>query len=709
MQHPETTVIDEIVRVKGVAFPADIRLRKLLITGPPGCGKSSIINKVGGWSEEGYIDMGISKWWTSQSLAVRPREIHLGIPFAGHDKSLAVFDPKWRQASPPLALDLKRIKLPPAKRNALSVDWFGRYVFEFLLPAAEDIFRWRCERAKRGTHHVDSEITLELVQRQVDTFYQLAHYLHLKGLNLYVRQGLDGQLLRFSDAAQSVDPGRERQSHSGFTDILRDVLGTRPNPRDIQLDEPILLQSESVRLNTGIRITLHLGGEECRLQLLPETGIDGRITTSPPDYLVRLPDQPPGRIGGFLRLRQGEQLVLGRTDPLQQVMFEYPSWVEKKHLEIRYESNALLLRDLSKEPGTRLLPLPADELQGGQRRLNLLQELKTIFGGPIQTLPADAALYTLKQVNALLEHEPMRERDKLDQPGGVVRLPDRMTPIIIGDTHAQVDNLLTLLTQNEFMEALGDGTAVMLFLGDAVHKEVDGEMEEMQSSLLMMDLIFRLKLWFPQQVYYIRGNHDCFLEDVGKDGVPQGLLWEREVRKSRGEEYKQEMDRFYELVPYVALSSDFVACHAAPPKSKVDMELLVNARQYPGLIQELICNRIYAPNRPSGYTKGDVKRLRKALGLGKEADLFVGHTPLDRSETLWTDIAGIPNHHVVFSGNIPWIGVFTRIDGHFIPLRYRREPLLPLINALPAGYRETIGNTREITPSLSPQNLHPQT
>ena len=34
----------------------------------------------------------------------------------------------------------------------------------------------------------------------------------------------------------------------------------------------------------------------------------------------------------------------------------------------------------------------------------------------------------------------------------------------------------------------------------------------------MMDLIIRLKLWFPQQVFYIRGNHDSFSAEIGNSG-----------------------------------------------------------------------------------------------------------------------------------------------------------------------------------------------
>lgn len=267
-------------------------------------------------------------------------------------------------------------------------------------------------------------------------------------------------------------------------------------------------------------------------------------------------------------------------------------------------------------------------------------------------------------------------------PGGVVHLPKKMVPIIVGDLHAQVDNLLTLLTQNRFLEQMSEGKATMVILGDAVHSEMDGSMEDMETSLLIMDLILRLKLWYPQQVFYVRGNHDSFDEDIGKEGIPQGLLWAKALRDTRGEAYKQAMDRFYELLPFVVLSKTYVACHAAPPKAKVDMDMLVNIHKYPALIKEITCNRLNRPNRPAGYTKGDVKRFRNTLKLGGKAELFVGHTPLTRHDTIWSNVGGIEHHDVVFSGNIPWIGVYTSTDGEMIPLKYRAESLLPVINSM---------------------------
>jgi len=191
--------IEDTQTIKGLDFPAHIRFRQLLVTGPPGCGKTTFIEKIGGWSEEGYIDLSINKWWMAQSLSVRPREIHLGLPCAGHKLGVAIYDPEWVDPPTPPALELDRIYIPPAKRFFFSVDWRGRYVFEFILPPPPLIFEWRSKRARKGTHHVDQSISLELIERQVETMWRVARHLHRSGLSIYIREGLDGGLLHFTD------------------------------------------------------------------------------------------------------------------------------------------------------------------------------------------------------------------------------------------------------------------------------------------------------------------------------------------------------------------------------------------------------------------------------------------------------------------------------------------------------------------------------
>ena len=478
-----------------------------------------------------------------------------------------------------------------------------------------------------------------------------------------------------------------KMSRSGFFDRLKSAFSSPSNYAEVELRDEYTLVGEAIRVpisGQALKLTLGAGKESRTLHLVPEKFIGDVGRLEFPAFLLLDPDTFYTQINGFIRLAKGDHLIIGREDDLQQAMFRLPKGVRKRHLSIVHDGDALLLKDLDETSGTMLetIPDPGGNDRLTARRSTILQEIRTIFGGPIQLLPPDAALHDLIEVNRILEKEPLRPHNDRGMPGGVVNLPKKMIPIILGDLHAQIDNLLTLLSQNEFIEMMGDGKAAMVFLGDAVHSEEDDHLEEMESSLLMMDLIFRLKLWFPQQVFYIRGNHDSFSDEIGKCGVPQGLLWAKTLRDLRGQTYLDAMKHFYELLPYVALSKGYVACHAAPPRGKVSMDMLVNIEKYPGLIQELTCNRLYRPNRPAGYKGSDVKCFRRTLHLDEDAELFVGHTPLTRHDTLWINVGGIEHHDVVFSANKPWIGVFTRVGNRMIPLQYRAEELLPVINAL---------------------------
>ena len=471
----------------------------------------------------------------------------------------------------------------------------------------------------------------------------------------------------------------------GFFSRLRGAYSPASQYTEVRLSESYELKDASIKVPfEGYPIELSLGKGKLKLHLYPEQPLGNGEGQDNLNFIIFNPHDYFSRISGFLRLVKGDHLVLGREDELQKNMFNYPHSVSKRHISIIHDGDALLFKGLDKENSTLLTPLQKDsDIQRiKKRRMENLHEIRKIFGGPIELLSPEDALSDLVQVNRLLEKEPLRPRNSEGLPGGVVKLPKKYIPIILGDLHAQVDNLLTILSHGEFLEIMGDGKAAMVFLGDAIHSEMDGELENMESSLLMMDLIIKLKLWFPQQVFYVRGNHDSFSAEIGKEGVPQGLLWSRTLKNIRGEAYREAMAHLYELLPYIALSNDYVACHAAPPKGKVSMDMLVDIHKYPSLMEEMTCNRLYRPNRLAGYTKGDVKRFRKSLDLGQNAELFVGHTPLTRHDTLWMNVGGIAHHDVVFSGNMPWIGLFTRVDGHMVPIKYRSEPLVDMINRL---------------------------
>jgi len=118
-------------------------------------------------------------------FAVRPREIHFGIPFVGRN---FVAEGEW----PNIDVDLLRIRIPPLKRRFYNVDWRRKFVFDMQLPDAETIFEYRSKRAVIGTHRFDRSLTLTRVQNELAAYEAIALLLKVRGFRVYVRHEFQG-------------------------------------------------------------------------------------------------------------------------------------------------------------------------------------------------------------------------------------------------------------------------------------------------------------------------------------------------------------------------------------------------------------------------------------------------------------------------------------------------------------------------------------
>ena len=199
MPHLPTEPVASLQNIKGIDFPAEMAFRQILVTGPPGSGKSTLITRIGGWSEEGYLDLAKKFWWRSEILSVRPREIHIGMPFLGLDDAVTVFDAEFYNRDPVPDIDYDRIRVPPRKRYFFEIDYYRRYVFEFLLPSAETVYQRRVQRARRNTHLVDKQLSLEICVVQYEAFLRLAEFLHQKGFSVYLRETTESPPMLFVD------------------------------------------------------------------------------------------------------------------------------------------------------------------------------------------------------------------------------------------------------------------------------------------------------------------------------------------------------------------------------------------------------------------------------------------------------------------------------------------------------------------------------
>ncbi|MCP3982113.1 MAG: hypothetical protein GY716_22635 [bacterium] len=686
-EDPPGTELRDVRRLQtyhGLQFPAWIGYRQLIVTGPPGSGKTSEITAIRGWPEEGYLDLARDRWWRSRELTFRPREIHLGFPFRGHVEGLSVFEKAWLDAAPPLDLQLTRIRMPGGKSRWSRLRSFA---FEFLLPDAGELFAARQDRAYRQTHPVDLELSEEHVRRQLEIYRRVAHYLHRGGMIVFVRDRFGGTPKAFEDVPGSELPAWRTEAAETPASKKKGLL-----PRLLERltgGGPVLGALERMQLSgTGTKVSFRQLPIEVTVG--PQTlQVHLDLPTDPEDdskvrrVIVFDPAAGAAGIAGFIRLGKGKRLRIGKGGRDRLITPQLPK-EGSGQLDIVNEGDHLALVDLHSPTGTSVVGITDPALKDKPRadRLARLREITELFGGPIRMLEPDEAHESLREVTKALEQDVRRPADSLGRPGGLVELPDDTVPIVVGDLHANLDNLLRILIGNRVLDEMKLERACLVLLGDLVHVEDDQGWHEMDSSLLMTDFTLKLMQAFPRGVIHLRGNHDSFSPELTRDGVQQGRFWHKRARELRGDAYVESLQKFYDLLPYVVHSRDFVACHAGPPIESVTRDELINVRQHPRLMHQLTWNRLRSVTHPAGYTKREVKALRKSVGLEKSAVFIVSHNPRPDEETVWLDFGGVKRHHLVYSARRNKLALFTKIGKRMVPLIYKAEPLVDLANRL---------------------------
>lgn len=689
--------IKETQYIRGVELPVGLEFRQLIVTGPPGVGKSYYINQIKGWPNEGYIDLTQRRWWKNQNLIYRPREIHLGIPYRGCAEALTVFDQEWLELKEEdLAIDYRRIRFPPHGLTIFESNWIDRYIFEFLLPDPRQVYKQRQERQKDGYFPVDANLSQAMVRRQLDAYSKLALYLHRGGMHIYIRRAItDPPLLISEKGAVALPLWAVSEKHAApppFTSLKRwqHILTRQQMVPWFTITDQLQAITKAARIShDGKSFDLIFGRTHLRMSPEIPLGASKKYLRQHKNWLIQPPENCDATsMTAFARIKEGETVHIGRANKAYQALFNFKKSVAKRHLSISNIRGDLIITPLDPEFSVKVIRMDDQDTreQLSTTRFLAMQQARSLFGGKIELLSQRRALSLLLEVNQLLADEPFRPHTNQGGPGGLLELTDEKMPIIIGDLHGQVDNLLKIITENCLLKALEKNKLHLCILGDAVHSEIAGAMEDMAGSALIMDLILLLKRKFPANVFYLKGNHDSFRDDLVKNGIPQGLIMKKFLHSIRGQTYVEAMQTFFQRIPYVIRSDSFIACHAGPPRLGTTREQLINSTDHPKIAEEITRTRPRRPHNLSGYGKSEIKALRRILEVAKQTPVIVGHTPLDPFGSVWQNVSSIKNHHIICSSHQHGPAYFIRIKGNMVPLTYPYEPLVKLINKMKAPY-----------------------
>ncbi|MCI5140911.1 MAG: serine/threonine protein phosphatase, partial [Candidatus Electrothrix sp. ATG1] len=404
--------INKLQNIRGVDLPIGLGFVQLIITGPPGAGKSFYIKKIHGWPNEGYIDLTRKGWWKDKTLIYRPREVHLGLPFEGFPQALAVFEPEWKDAEKPLRLQLERIQLPPEGNGFLQSNWRQRYIFEFLLPKPDVIFRQRQGRKSEGYFPVDEVMTLDMVKRQVAVFQEVVLYLHRVRMQVYVRESLaqppmciveEGEPGIPSWATATSGPRPSLTTLDGWKWL---ILRRDPSNWLSLTDQWQKITKESRISFDGNPFELKIGNHT--LRFYPELSLGVRNKYLRRNWLITDPSTYGMYLCRFTRVCPGDIVMIGRDNEEYQTVFDFDQSVADHHITLTNIKGDIVITPQTEKRSVEIIQVTDAEREDrvAERRYQALQAVRRIYGGDINLLEPKPALALLQKVNTTHPNNP---------------------------------------------------------------------------------------------------------------------------------------------------------------------------------------------------------------------------------------------------------------------------------------------------------------
>lgn len=205
------------------------------------------------------------------------------------------------------------------------------------------------------------------------------------------------------------------------------------------------------------------------------------------------------------------------------------------------------------------------------------------------------------------------------------------------------DNTLTVL------QALKQKLINVVCVGDAVHTELYGARwsliteefkkdehqgffmtEEMILNLATLCSLMKLKIKFPENFHFLKGNHENILNlNFGGDFAfykyaDEGEMVKTFITEYYGQKILEKLAKYENLLPLAAYGKNYVVSHAEPADSYT-REQLIDAKFDEDVVAGLIWTRNGQVNKPTAFAI-----MTNLLGKkqAKKSLYFAGHRPV---------------------------------------------------------------------------------
>lgn len=275
------------------------------------------------------------------------------------------------------------------------------------------------------------------------------------------------------------------------------------------------------------------------------------------------------------------------------------------------------------------------------------------------SIPPKGSTELLEQVLNIHRSSPdsLRPKTADGKPGALLDFRGVQKQFfLLGDLHANVHNFKCILETDDLTGKLNSGEAVLLMVGDIVHDDRTGYLTQMEPSIELLELVMEAMVRWPQQVFFLQGNHDTFNPMLVKSGIKQGKLFDEFLVKERSQQYRDLIGEIFDTLPLFAMADQFLMVHAGPIRGGCTREHLIEVRRYESDAFQLMWNRIntigsVANNKE--YTEDDIIKTRQLLEVSPDIYFVVGHNPLFErggDESVWFNVMGAKNYIILYSG-----------------------------------------------------------